>query len=241
MKKLDARVRTTEIDDVSDLLLVLYRKETALQEEAFLKSTFAEIETFSHEITEAIKRDVSLSKQEEADLRRDNLVRSLNAALLGYCALPIPQLKENGEKLFAVFSKYGVKITKEAYAVESSLIESLLKDLSAPELESAIASLQGIKEIISQLRNEQTAFTELRAEYEKSISEQKNTPSASSLKKPLLEAINGKLIPYLIAMKIANPKQYSSLANAVEQVIDTTNTTIKRRNNQGKGDSETKK
>ncbi|ATA90078.1 hypothetical protein CGC58_10320 [Capnocytophaga stomatis] len=231
MKKLDARARTTEIDDVSERLLVLYRKETALQEEAFLKSTFAEIETLSHEITEAIKRDVSLSKQEEADLRRDNLVRSLNAALLGYCALPIPQLKENGEKLFAVFSKYGVKITKEAYAVESSLIESLLKDLSAPELEPAIASLTGVGEIISQLRTAQTSFTQIRTEYEKAVSEQKDAPSASSLKKPLLNAINGKLIPYLIAMKIANPAQYSSLANAVAQAIDATNIAIKRRNN----------
>ncbi|GIM48986.1 DUF6261 family protein [Capnocytophaga stomatis] len=231
MNKLNTSIRTTEIDDVSDLLLVLYRKETALQEEAFLKSTFAEIETLSQQITEAIKRDIAFSKQEDADLRRDDLVRSLNTALLGYCALPIAQLKENGEKIYAVFSKYGVKITKEAYAIESSLIESLLQDLSAPELEPAIASLTGVGEIISQLRTAQTSFTQIRTEYEKAVSEQKDAPSASSLKKPLLNAINGKLIPYLIAMKIANPAQYSSLANAIAQAIEATNTAIKRRNN----------
>ncbi|MFK8301572.1 DUF6261 family protein [Capnocytophaga stomatis] len=231
MKKLDARARTTEIDDVSERLLVLYRKETALQEEAFLKATFAEIETLSQQITEAIKRDIAFSKQEDADLHRDNLVRSLNTALLGYRVLPVAQLKENAEKLYAVFSKYGVKITKEAYAIESSLIESLLQDLSAPELEQAITSLQGIKEIISQLRTVQTSFTQIRAEYEKTLSEQKDAPSASSLKRPLLNAINGKLIPYLIAMKIANTAQYSSLANAVAQAIDATNIAIKRRNN----------
>ena len=92
MKKLDARARTTEVDDVSDRLLVLFRKETALQEEAFLKSTFAEIETLSEQITEAIKRDVSLSKLEDADLRRDNSVRSLSNALVGYRSLPVASL-----------------------------------------------------------------------------------------------------------------------------------------------------
>ncbi|MDO4728871.1 MAG: DUF6261 family protein [Bacteroidota bacterium] len=229
MNKLSTSIRTTEIDNVSDRLLVLYRKESGLKEEDFLKPLFADIETLSAQITEAIKRDVSFSRLEDADLRRDTLLRSLNTALLGYRTLPVPSLKESAEKLYGVFSKYGIKITRESYAVESSLIESLLQDFSTPDMQQAIEALQGIKEIISQLRTEQNAFTELRAEYEKTLSEQKNSSSASSLKKPLLEAINVKLIPYLIAMKIANPTQYSSLANAVEQVIDTTNSDIKRR------------
>lgn len=238
MKKLDARARATEVDDVSDRLLVLFRKETALQEEAFLKSTFAEIETLSEQITEAIKRDVSLSKLEDADLRRDNSVRSLSNALVGYRSLPVASLRDNADKLYAVFSKYGVKITKENYATESSLIEALLKDLSAPELKTAIESLSGVGEIITQLRNEQTAFTELRTLHEKAVSAQKDTPSASSLKKPLLEAINGKLVPYLLAMKVANPSSYKEFANAAAQIIEATNVVIKRRSQQGKGETE---
>ena len=119
-----------------------------------MKSTFAEIETLSEQITEAIKRDVSLSKLEDADLRRDNSVRSLSNALVGYRSLPVASLRDNADKLYAVFSKYGVKITKENYATESSLIEALLKDLSAPELKTAIESLSGVGEIIAQLRNE---------------------------------------------------------------------------------------
>lgn len=237
MNKLSTSIRTTEIDNVSDRLLVLFKKETNLHEEEFLKPTFAEIETLSNQITKAIKRDTVLSKQEEADLKRDNLIRTLNTALLGYRVLPVAQLKENAEKLYIIFSKYGVKITKEAYAVKSSLIESLLQDLSAEELQESITVLSGIEEIISQLRTEQTNFTKVRAEYEKSISELKNTPSASELKKLLLNIINGKLIPYLIAMKIANPTQYASLANAIAQSIEDTNTVIKRRTNKGKGDS----
>ncbi|MDO4229770.1 MAG: DUF6261 family protein [Capnocytophaga sp.] len=231
MNKLNTSARTTEVDDVSDRLLVLFQKETALQEEAFLKSTFAEIETLSEQITEAIKRDVSLSKLEDADLRRDNLVRSLNNALVGYRSLPVASLRENADKLYAVFSKYGVKITKENYATESSLIEALLKDLSAPELKTAIESLSGVGEIITQLRAEQTAFTEIRTAHEKALSTQKNLPSASSLKRPLLEAINGKLVPYLVAMKIANPSSYKEFAEAVAQIIEATNVVIKRRSN----------
>lgn len=238
MKKLDVRSRITEIDDVTERILVLFERETQLQEEVFLKPTFAQMKTIAKQITEAIKRDVASSKLEEADLRRDNWVRSLNTALLGYRALPVQSLKENAETLYTIFSKYGVKITKENYAVESSLIESLLQDLSADELKEPIKALVGIGEIISQLRTEQTAFTTLRAEHEKSVSQQKNAPTATELKKTLLELINAKLVPYLIAMKIANSAQYEPFANAVEQIITDTNEVVKRRNKKSKSEKQ---
>lgn len=229
MRKLDARARTTEVDDVSDRLLVLYRKETKLQTDTFLKEVFAEIETLSAQITEAIKRDLVFSKLEDADLQRDHIVRSLHNVLVGYRSMSVASLKEHGEKLYAVFSKYGVKITKESYATESSLIESLLQDLSAADLQSAIGGLSGVSELITELRTAQTAFNELRAEYEKALSVQKTGMSASALKKPLLEAINAKLITYLAAMRIAKAADYEAFAKAISQTIEMTNTAIKRR------------
>ena len=61
MKKLMTNARTTEVDDTSDRLLVLYNDEPALAEEAFLKPLFGEMQTLSDQITEAIKRDRILS------------------------------------------------------------------------------------------------------------------------------------------------------------------------------------
>lgn len=229
MQKLMTTVRTTEIDDVSDRLIVLFKSENALQDEPFLKSLFAELEQLSAKITEAIKKDVKLSSLEEADLYRDNAIRSLHNVLLGYRSMPIASLKEQGEKLYTVFSKYGVKITKENYATESSLIESLLLDLSASELQSAITALSGVRECIAELRKTQTAFTNLRLEYEKTVAERGTSVSASALKKPMLNLINGKLLPYLSAMIMVDSVKYETFTHNILQVLEDTNTAVKRR------------
>lgn len=229
MKKLDVRVRITEVDDVSDRLLIIYKAETSLKTDQFLKTVFAEIEELSVKITEAIKKDVVLSKLEDADLRRDNAVRMLHNVLLGYQSMPVPALKQHGEKLYKVFSKYGVSIIRESYATESSLIEALLQDLSAADLSESIAALSGVTESIANLRAEQTAFTQLRVGYEKAIVEQHNTPSASKLKKPLVELINVKLIGYLTAMKMVDAPKYEAFATAIGQVIENMNVNIRKR------------
>ena len=55
--KLLQKARITEVDDTSDRLVALFKSETALAEDAFLKSLFTEMETLSANLTEAIKRD----------------------------------------------------------------------------------------------------------------------------------------------------------------------------------------
>lgn len=229
MKKLSYQIRITELNDVSDRLLMIYKKEEKFQDESFLSFIFGEMEKLSKQITEAIKRDAIQSKLKQSDARRDEAVRALNNALVGYCALPIAELKQEGEKLQTVFAKYGLKIIKENYAVQSSLIESLLTDLATSQMQSSIEKLSGMKEIISELRQAQTEFTNTRIEYEKMLSERRSKVSASSLKKPLLELINGKLVTYLSAMKVANPYGYEAFAGVVSQVISDANITVRRR------------
>lgn len=229
IQKLITTVRTTELDDVSDRLVALYKETTALQSETFLKPLFTELEGLSAQITEAIKKDLTLSSLEEADQRRDNAVRALHNVLLGYQSMPVASLKTHGVALYKVFSKYGVKIAKESYATESSLIESLLLDLSASELQVSITALSGVQECIAELRKEQTSFTKLRLDYEKAMAERGASIKASSLKKPMLEIINGKLITYLNAMKMADAPKYETFANNIAKVIEDTNVAVKRR------------
>lgn len=229
MKKLSHLARITEVDDVSDRLLIVYEKETSLQDDEFLKTTFDEIKVLSDELTKAIRKDASLSKLEEADFRRDELIRSLNNVLLGYSSMVTPSIKENGDKLYEVFMKYGVKITKENYSSKSSLIESLLNDLEAPELSEAVMGLVGVSEVIEKLKNEQKAFTSLRVDYNKELAVQKNSKKASEIRKPLIEIINKKIVPYVSAMSIANERKYLHFYNVVSEVIDNMNTSVKRR------------
>ncbi|GIM48565.1 DUF6261 family protein [Capnocytophaga stomatis] len=229
MKKLFTTSKTTEIGDVSERLVVLFKKETSFADDAFLVSLFEEIETLSEQIIEAIKRDVIVSKLEEVDNARGKMIRSLNNILKGYQSMPIPKLKEAGEKLYKVFSKYGVSITRESYANQSSLTESLLQDFSATELESDISTLVGVSECISELRNAQKNFNEMRLEYEKTLVAQSQKPTASELKKVLINVINGKLVPYLIAMQLVNVNKYGSFSATVAQIIEDNNAAVKRR------------
>ncbi len=100
MKRLDARARTTEVDDTSDRLLVLYNDETALADDTFLKPLFGEMQTLSDQITEAIKRDRILSAMEDADAEVETATRALNAVLKGYSAMPLDLYSTAGKALY---------------------------------------------------------------------------------------------------------------------------------------------
>ena len=77
--KLLKKARITEVDDTSDRLVVLFKSETALAEEAFLKSLFTEMETLSANLTDAIKRN--------------NAIRTFSKVIEGYHAMPIAIVK----------------------------------------------------------------------------------------------------------------------------------------------------
>ena len=229
MKKLMTNARTTEVDDTSDRLLVLYNDEPALAEEAFLKPLFGEMQTLSDQITEAIKRDRILSELEDADAEVETAVRALNAILKGYSVMPMPTYSEAGKVLYAVMRKYKLEILNMSYADQSSNTEAMLMDLSAPELEPHTVDLPGVSQAIGNVRAAQTNFTAKRVAWEKAVGVKSAGASASELRKPLLTLINAQLVPYLSAVKKGNPDTYAHFADAVAQVIENTNAVIRRR------------
>lgn len=233
MKKLVTTARITEVDDTCDRIVSLFEQEVSLQEDEALKGIIEEMKILSEKMTQSIKRDVVISKVQEADKKRDTILRSMNKVLIGYQSMKSPQIRENAEKINSVFSKYGIKIIKESYTAKSSYIESFLKDISDAEYSNALSLLSGFADWVSDLRTEQTAFNQTRLAYEKAISVYKNTSSASDLKKPMLDLINGKLITYLSAMKVVKFEEYSYFINAIQQVIDSTNDSIRKRGKQG--------
>lgn len=229
MKRLDARARTTEVDDTSDRLLVLYKNEAALTEDPFLKPLFAEMQTLSDQITEAIKRDRVLSEMEDADAVTETALRALNAVLKGYRAMPLEQYSTAGKALYAVMEKYKLKILRLNYADQSSNIEALLMDLSAPALKPYIDVLPGVSEAMANLRGAQTNFTGKRVAYERTVAINAQDASASELKKPLLELINARLVPFLGVSKMVNPDAFTHFADTVAQAIESTNAAVRRR------------
>lgn len=232
MNKLKTAVRVTEIDGFSDTLVRVFKGDTAAQKDAFLKATMAELENLSAKITTAILQDKSLSTLDKADGERDEALRSLGAVLTGYASLPIAAKKEAAIPLKAVYDKYAkAGIARANYTSESSMIESLLEDFSAPALAANIAALDGVSEAIAAVRAAQDAFTKANDDYVAAKSD-KSAP-ASSFKKPILSLVNEKIVPYLDAMTIAQNSECAAFARATEEEIKRINSVIASRGKKG--------
>ncbi|MFJ1365269.1 DUF6261 family protein [Capnocytophaga canimorsus] len=229
MKPLNYQSRITEVGDVANRLAVLYKGTATLQDDAFLKNLLSEIQTQGDAITEAIKKDKAVSNLEDADAERDEAIRVLDKMLKAYEVFPVESTKAHGQKIAAIFKKYGVKITEENYSSQSNLIDSLLKDLSANEVQASVTALSGVSEAITQIRTTQEEFARLRLQYEEAFTENLSKVSASSLRKPLLGLINKKLIPYLVAMTLVDEAKYTTFADKVAKIIDDMNEVVKAR------------
>lgn len=234
MNKLNTSVKVTELGDTALRLVKAFKAVVAVQNDAFLTKTFAEIEKQATVMTSAVKSDQALSKLEEADAKRDQAIRVLDKLLKGYENIPLENLKTHAKKLAEIFKKYGVKITGENYASQSTLINSLLGDFSATELKPSIEALAGVKEALAEIQTKQNAFATLRSDYEKAQVSQKEKSSATSLRKPLLELINKKVVPYLVAMSVAQPELFKNLTAEASEIITSTNEAIKARSKKEK-------
>ena len=229
MNKLFSNARTTEVDDTSDRLLLAYNAETGLASDAFLKTIFDDIRSLSDQITDAIKRDLVFSEMEDADENVAIALRSVFSILKGYEAMPLVQFSTAAKALIPVADKYTLSILRLNYAEQSSNVEALLMDLSAPALKAFIDALPGLAEAITNLRAAQNDFIEKRVAYENAMAQKIAGTPASELKKPLLDLINSRLIPYLDVNKMVNAATYGHLTDLVEQIVNATNTGISRR------------
>ena len=227
MTRLTQKARITEVDALSDSLITLYQAASALADDTFLQGAFAQLAQLSASITTAIKQSAAVSTLDEADTARDDAIRSLSALLKGYRAFPQPAKRQAAEAVSAVFEKYGVKITKESYANQSSLTESLLEDLAAPALSAPIAALDGVADSIAAVRSAQDAFAQANAVYvQASVNKGE---SASSYKKPIVALINDKIAAYLSTMTMVDAERYATFAAQVEKEITRTNAAVAKR------------
>ena len=226
MKKLKSTARVTELDTVSDVIVRLYKGDSAVSGDEYLKGVLDEIESLSEKITVAIKSDKTASNLDTADTKRDELIRTLGTLLNGYAVIPVAEKKAAAEKLLAVFGKYK-GITGESYANESPLIESMLGDFASDSLAPSIKALEGVSSLLTDLRAAQDEFNKANDDF--TAANASKGESATSLKKPLLSAINDRLVPYLTAMNLANKATYGDFSAKVEAEIEKVNASVMKR------------
>lgn len=229
MKVLNYKARVTEVGEVGNQLVALYKRTATVQDEVFLGTLFQQIEAQTNALTEAVNKGIINSKLEEADAKRDDAFRVLGKLLDAYKVFPDAATKASGEKVSAVFNRYGLKITNESYLNETNLIDALLMDFQAAEIKSAIDGLAGVKDAVSTLSAAQEEFRSVQNTYQDDKAKHNTTESASTLRKPLLDLINKQLMPYLTALQMANKEKYAAFVQSVETIFDNANRSIKGR------------
>lgn len=229
MNKVKTAIRVTELDTVSDVLVRLYKdsssSESALSKDSNLSLIMADVEKLSAQITTAIKADRVSSTLDEADIARDEVIRNLGDALTGYSAIPIAAKKTAALNLLPVFNKYGRQITQKNFAEESSLIESMLEDFGADSLKADIASLDGVSDLLSELRSAQDSFNKANDDF--TNASVNRGESATSIKKSLLSVLNDSFVPYVSA--VSPLADYKDFASKCEAEINKANATVNGR------------
>ena len=235
--KVNGKVRTTELDALSDAMEREYKLacgdgSTAVGKDAVLKAQFAQLVDLSARNTTAIRQDAVVSTLDEADSARDSATRDLFTLAGGYTASPFAEVRAAAAGVCAVLDKYGRGMTSKNYADQTALTESLLEDLGAEKVAAQIKALSGVAELVAQLREAQDGFASAHDGYIKAKAGKGE--SASSLKKPIVSLINDGIVPYLNIVSAMDG--YAEFVAAVAGNIKSTNDTVARRTAAGKKD-----
>ncbi len=230
IQKMLSTSRVTEVDAVSMRLIGAYQS-TTLNTDPHLSAMFTSLESLSASLTAAINRSKAESDLEAKDEVRDNQVRALYYLVTGFLHHPDTNIQAAAETVNKVFEKYGLAITGESYATESSLIASLLEDLSKQKLLDAIALLSGCAEIIVALRTAQEEFETARITYEQEKAEESIQANATAVKKEVLALVNEKLVVYMRAMEVVDVETYGAFARVMAEIIADNNEVVKKRSN----------
>jgi len=232
IRNLISTSRNGEVADVLDSTISAYNRSTLITD-PYLVMIFSELQPKSTLMIKAINSNNTESGLEGADIFRDGRVRGLFFGVKSALYNDIPAIKTAAQKIDKILDNYGLEMTKESYAEESTMVKSLLSELSGPSLADAIAAIPGCVDAIAQLQEAQDAFTAISDAFEKAKSSDKQQLNATQLKKDVVNYINQKLVRYLNGMQAVNDTEYGEVANHVAQIIADNNSRVKRRSNNG--------
>lgn len=228
MKRLSYKSRVSEVDDVADKIERICKANPLYKTDTHFSKMVDEISDISQKLTSATKRDKAVSTLDEADSARDEAQAALGGIIGGYLYFPDSAKANAAADIKAILKKY-TGITTESYAAQSALTKSEIEELKSEAIAEKTALLPGVPELVERLENAQEAFDNANDEYNKSRVGDKESPSASSLKKPLLSAINDDLLGYLSTMKKIDSDTYSPLCALIESEIERMNETVAER------------
>lgn len=240
MKKLITTAKTTEVDFVSDQVVLLYNQHPALAEDQFLKTIIDEITGYSVKITDSINRERLYSNMKAEDKQVEKDARALKTSVKGYASMPDEKLSVPAKEILKVIERYKFEMFNLTHAQQASKVEAFLMDLSAESVKANAALLPTVPESIAAVVASQKRFMDKKTDYQMKYAETKEMQTASELKEILLPLINTKLNTYLSSAVMMTPEKYKPYVVAVENMIEEVNMNIRSRGKDNKDNNEDK-
>ncbi len=228
--KISIKGKVAEVAATITNLLEAYAT-AGLAEDLNLAAMFDALQEKNTALITAINRSKRESALAEKDDARDDAARAVVALANGYLHFPDPAVQAAAEVFFSIFDRYGHSMLEESYAIESTLLTSMLQELMEPGMAQKLAKMPGLSQLMVAVLDAQEAFQDELNAYEEEKAAESDLQSASTLKKLILAAANQKLVVYMRAMVVVNEAKYGSFATRLSQLISESNGAVKKRVN----------
>ncbi len=222
-------IRVSALSGLANRMVAFYETKdlTAYPDYAHFTTSLKEL---SVQFNTALNQEKALSELADLDAIRDNSYRSLYQMVQAYSNAPSAEIVEAADRVFAIFSRYGLSIMSMAYDDETGMLDSLLTDLSSEDLASDIVKLPFVTSLIEELQAAESNFKGVSNLYEQSKASQKEgSPAASKLKAPLLIVINKHIVNYHTALAAFKGEVFGNIANTLEGMIESENIVTRSR------------
>lgn len=155
--RLLTQVRIGELADTATALINTCTT-SGISEDATLVLIVEELKASNQALVVAVEKDQALSRLDEHDGTRDQIVQDLFYYTKGCSRVGEAASIQAAQSVFEVIQKYGVGIVRLSYAEESTQINSLLGDLATPALASQVERVAFLPALVAKLKTAQTQF-----------------------------------------------------------------------------------
>lgn len=223
MKRLNASIRSTNIDETSHQIVeffFMYGLETITP----IKKVIDNIKKKADLLSIQIKSNIFKSSRSKFDKIRNNDIQGLFKLTEGFLYTQDTTRASAAEKVWKILNNYGLKIIRENFSSKSSLIKSMLTDLNAESLKSSLEALPDVDKQIVKLRESEAAFANADDEYINATKKDNTVKTPTELKKEIIKIINSQLLVLIEAYLIDEPEKIMDFAAAIKRIIDEQNT-----------------
>ncbi len=228
MPKILGNSKVTEVDTSIKKILAAYQKRNWTSD-LHLVGLFTYLQQLSEKLTATILKQKNKIDLAQLDKKRDDSITGFYHLLQGYIRYENEEVQEATKTVLSLFDSYSLSIRSESYAVESSLIDSLLDQLEEPKIAESIEKLPGVSLFVKQLYSTQTSFKVSQVTLDEMRAKEAQSLSATKIKREIITHFNGTVQLYMNAMSNVDESTYGELSRIISQIISDNNHAVKKR------------